>query len=161
MLSVALECHHCGWRTVCGSEEVARRLRKIGLLRRSPNPPDDLVSELMRVNSRRLTCDQCQRVGLGVVGADDTGPAGFSLGDDWQQARICEICRQPIPEERLAVLPNATRCVACQDAADRGKEPAAPEYCPKCGALLELRVSYRGGIAHYRQFCTGLPPCRL
>lgn len=161
MLSVALECHNCGWRTVCGSEEVARRLRMLGLLRRSPHPPDDLVGELLRVNARRLACDQCGHVGLGVVGADDTGPAGSSPDDDWQQARICDICRQPIPEERLAVFPNANRCVACQNAADRGFEPVTPEYCPKCGAILELRVSHRGGIARYLQFCTGQPPCRL
>lgn len=27
---------------------------------------------------------------------------------------ICETCGRPIGEERMAVLPTATRCVACQ-----------------------------------------------
>jgi DnaK suppressor protein len=29
---------------------------------------------------------------------------------------ICEDCGRPIAEERLAALPDATRCVACQAA---------------------------------------------
>jgi DnaK suppressor protein len=29
---------------------------------------------------------------------------------------LCEDCREPIGEERLAVVPSATRCVVCQAA---------------------------------------------
>lgn len=40
-------------------------------------------------------------------------------------------------------------------------EPTEPEFCPKCGALLELRVSRGAGVTRYKQFCTGDPPYRL
>ena len=118
----------------------------------------------MRVNAHRLTCDACHQTGLAIIGADDGGPLGSRVlagDDDWQQAVICQICREPIPPERLEVFPNSIRCAKCQDLADRGAEPVPPEYCPKCGALLEMRVSRGGGITRYKQFCTGNPPCRL
>jgi ssDNA-binding Zn-finger/Zn-ribbon topoisomerase 1 len=166
MLSNILACDKCGWRTVCGEEELARRLRTLGLLRRSPHPPEELVGELLRVNVHRLACDACHQVGLIIGEAGDgrrPGSAPFADEDDgdWQQAVICQICRQPIPPERLEVFPDATRCAKCQSIADRGAEPAPPEFCPKCGALLEMRVSRGGGITRYKQFCTGNPPCRL
>lgn len=166
MLSTILACSKCQWRTVCGEEELARRLRTLGLLRRAPFPPPELLSELLRLNIHRLTCDACHHVGLIVAGADDSRSrdwvsiAGEDDGD-WQQAVICQICQQPIPPERLEIFPNAARCAKCQDLADRGAEPAPVEYCPKCGALLEMRVSRGGGITRYKQFCTGSPPCRL
>jgi phage/conjugal plasmid C-4 type zinc finger TraR family protein len=36
----------------------------------------------------------------------------------------CEACDQPIPAERLAIVPGATRCVRCQTLRDRGAVPA-------------------------------------
>ncbi len=161
MFSKALECPQCGWRTLCGHEELARRLRNLGLLRRAPHPPADLVEELVKANIGRLPCDNCHATGLALAEADDASLRGFSDSDDWQQAVLCEICRQPVPPERLDIFPTARRCVACQDAADRGAEPLALEYCPKCGALLEMRVSQGGGVTRYKQFCTGQPACRL
>ncbi|QEG34580.1 TraR/DksA C4-type zinc finger protein [Bythopirellula goksoeyrii] len=155
----ALACPDCGWRTVCSHDELARRLRKLGLLRRAPHPPDDLVDELVHTNLARLTCDQCHAAGLAIVEADDVSSSADA--DDWQQAAICEICRKPVPPERLEIFPSARRCVTCQDAEDRGLEPSAVEYCPKCGSLLEMRVSQSGGVTRYKQFCTGQPACRL
>ncbi len=157
-MSAIIECNQCGWRTVCGHEDLARRLRNLGLLRRAPHPPADLVEELARSNLHRLVCDQCHAMGLAFVALDDveTDEAG-----DWQQAVLCEICRQPVPPERLEIFPKVRRCVSCQNASDRGMEPDAQEYCPKCGALLEVRVSQGGGVTRYKQFCTGQPPCRL
>lgn len=161
MLSTILACSKCHWRTTCGEEELARRLRTLGLLRRSPLPPPELVSELLRVNAHRLACDACHQTGLVIVAAGDGRTSGDFFADDeagdWQQAAICQVCRQPIPPERLEVFPAATRCAKCQDLADRGAEPAPPDYCPKCGALLEIRVARTGGITRYKQFCTALP----
>ncbi|TWU28158.1 TraR/DksA C4-type zinc finger protein [Bythopirellula polymerisocia] len=157
----ALLCSQCGWRTVCGHEELASRLRKLGLFRRASNPPADLVDEVLQVNAQRLTCDSCHATGLLIVEADDASLSNRSEQDDWQQAILCEICHKPVPPERLDIFPTARRCVACQDAADRGAEPLAVEYCTKCGALLEMRVSSAGGITRYKQFCTGQPACRL
>ena len=170
MLSTILSCRKCGWRTTCGEDELARRLRTLGLLRRSPHPPTELVSELLRVNAHRLTCDTCHSVGLAIVEADDGGPAslyspvilaGSENDGDWQQARLCQICREPIDPDRLEIFLDAKRCAKCQNTADQGAEADLPEFCPKCGALLEMRVSRGGGITRYRQFCTGQPSCRL
>lgn len=155
MLSVNLKCPHCGWHTTCGEVEVARRLRALGLLKRAANPPDELVRELLATHLGRLSCDACESVGLFLIDepGDDDG--------DWQQAIVCEVCRKPIPPERVEIFPDASRCVACQDIADRGAEPDEPEFCEKCGALVELRVSRGDGITRYKRFCTGNPRCRL
>lgn len=163
MLSAILSCSKCGWRTVASEDELARRLRILGLLRRSPHPPPEIVTELLRANAYRLACDACHQTGLTIVGADDGGPLGNRATDegDWQQAVVCQICREPIPLERLEVFPKAKCCAKCQDVADKIGDPAAPEFCPRCGALLEIRVSRAGGITRYKQFCTGNPPCRL
>ena len=156
MFSATLRCEACGWQTCCGQQEIERRLRTLGLLRRAPHPPEQLVAELLSVHLAKLPCDTCGFAPLRLV--DDAQP---NAQDDWQQAALCQICNQPIPPERLEVFPNAARCVACQDAEDRGEQSFEPEFCEKCGALLELRVSRGGGITRYKQFCTGDPPCRL
>jgi hypothetical protein len=156
MLSATLRCEPCGWQTCCGQQEIERRLRALGLLRRAPHPPEELLSELLRIHLSELKCDACGLAGLHVLPTDQSDPQ-----DDWQQAALCQICNEPIPTERLEVFPDAVRCVACQGAEDRGEEPFEPEFCPKCGALLELRVSRGSGITRYKQFCTGDPPCRL
>lgn len=156
MLSIELQCEACGWRTLCGEAEVVRRLRALGLFRRAPEPPEDLVREVLRANGHRLSCDSCRATGLTVADGADSADAG-----EWEQVIMCETCRQPIPAERLEFLPNATRCAACQDAKDRGATFVEPEYCPKCGATVELRVSRTGGITRYKLWCTGNPPCRL
>jgi hypothetical protein len=156
MLSIQLECGACGWWTVCGEAEIVRRLGALGLFRRAPEPPPDLVREVLAANGSRLTCDRCRATGLSVREGDDPAMAG-----EWEQVVVCEICRQPISAERLEVLPRATRCAACQGAADRGATFVEPDYCPKCGAIVELRVSRTGGITRYKMWCTNNPPCRL
>ena len=156
MLSVALSCSQCGWQTTSGEDQLATRLRTIGLLRRAPHPPREMVAELLKSNASRLPCDQCANIGLLIGPADDVDDS-----TDWQQAVVCEVCRKPIPPERLEIFPNAQRCVACQDVADRGAEPEEPDFCPKCGSLVELRVSRGSGTTRYKLFCTGNPPCRL
>ena len=35
---------------------------------------------------------------------------------------ICSECSQPIAEKRLLLYPNATRCLACQEAIESGKK---------------------------------------
>lgn len=155
MLSAELTCRDCGWRTVCGEAEIARRLRKLGAFRRAPRPPEELVREVLASRSDELRCDQCRSANLAVTldaASDDDG--------EWDQVVVCEVCRKPIPRERLEVVPGARRCAACQSAADVGALAAESEYCPKCGSLMELRVS-RSGVTRYKMVCTGNPPCRL
>jgi len=156
MFSANLTCSQCDWQTTCGEVEVARRLRLLGLLRRAAHPPEEMVRELLATHAGELTCDQCRTAGLVY-----SEPAAVSDQDDWQQAVVCELCRQPIPPERVEVFPSARRCVGCQDLADRGEEPEELEFCEKCGALVELRVSHAGGLTRYKRFCTGSPACRL
>jgi Zn finger protein HypA/HybF involved in hydrogenase expression len=156
MLSVQLECNACGWRTLCGEAEVVRRLRATGLFRRAADPPEEIVREVLVAQRERLTCDRCGGATLAATFGGDADVRG-----EWEQVVVCELCRQPIPPERLEHQPHATRCAACQDAADRGQTPVEPEYCPKCGSLVELRVSRGGGITRYKRWCTGNPPCRL
>ncbi len=156
MLAATLCCEECGWQTVCGQRELEQRLRKLGLLRRASHPPEEMVSELLTMHLCRLACDSCQAVGLLIVPDEGTG-----RDDDWQQAVVCEVCHEPIDPERLEIFPSATHCVGCQTAEDKGEQKEEFDFCSKCGALLELRVSRAGGITRYKQFCTGNPPCRL
>ena len=160
MLAAKLSCSQCGWQTTCGEAAITRRLRVLGLLKREAKPAEDLVRELLIANTKRLACDQCQTAGLVFSEAEDCRDFDTDAGD-WQQAVVCEVCKQPIPAERVEVFPDARRCVGCQDVADRGEEPEELEFCEKCGSLVELRVSHAGGMTRYKRFCTGSPSCRL
>jgi hypothetical protein len=167
MLAANLVCLACRWQTRCGEVELARRLRTLGLFKRAADPPQELVRALLASHAAQLRCDQCGQVGLVAREASGSGSEIDQDGDpdddqgDWQQAIVCQLCRQPIPPERVEVFPDAQRCAPCQDVADRGAEPEEPEFCEKCGSLVELRVSHAGGLARYKRFCTGSPSCRL
>jgi len=157
MLSKLLSCPACGWRTVCGTAEVISRLRLVGLLRRDGDPDEAILAALLPEAAGRMTCPACKRVGLAADDAEAVDEA-----DDWQAAVLCEACRKPIDPERLEVFPDSRRCVACQSRAESGEpDDDEPEFCPRCGALVELRVSRAGGLTRYKRFCTGQPPCRL
>lgn len=156
MISQALSCDRCGWRTVSGADDVARRLRAAGFFRRAPHPPEELILEVLAAHGDALNCDRCGAADLRICDGRAEQQA-----DEWEVVRLCELCREPIPPERLEALPHATRCTQCQDAADRGRSMVEPDYCPKCGALVEIRVSRGRGPTRYKQFCTGQPPCRL
>jgi len=57
----------------------------------------------------RAVADQIERIL--EEGRDDRDASGG----------MCLDCGKPIGEERLAALPSATRCVACQAAAEQGR----------------------------------------
>jgi hypothetical protein len=147
-----LNCEACTWHKICGPLEIEKLLRSAGHLRRAEKPAADLVRELLAGVAPQLPCPDCGTAGLRMSPFEDE--------DDWATARRCEICRQPIPAERLEALPNAKSCLNCQQAEETGQSHSEAEYCPRCGALLELRVSRRGGLTRYQLFCTGQPPCR-
>ena len=156
MFSYELKCCRCGWRTVCERDDAIGRLRLIGLLRREPDPEDDLVAALLVDAAPRMTCLICK------VKTLSASPTDAGDDDDWHAAVLCEFCRAPIPPERLEAIPGTRSCTTCQGKAELGQlAPAEPEYCPHCGAIVELRVSRGSGITRYRRFCTGEPPCRL
>ncbi len=157
MLSRSLSCPECQWRTVSGPADIASRLRLVGMLRRDGDPDEAILAALLPEAAARMTCPGCKRIGLVVGDADE-----IEDEYDWQAAVLCDRCRQPIDPERLEVFPETRRCVPCQAKAEAGEaEPDEPEYCPKCGSLVELRVSRGSGLTRYRRFCTGNPSCRL
>lgn len=157
MLSRTLTCNTCGWRTVCGPGEIVSRLRLVGLLRRDGDPDEEILAALLPEAAERMTCSGCKGIGLSVSETDHVPD-----DDDWQAAVLCESCRKPIDPERLEVFPNSKRCVACQSRREAGiPDEEEPEFCPRCGSLVELRVSRGGGLTRYKRFCTGQPSCRL
>jgi len=155
MFSSELVCRDCGWRTVFGRDDAIARLRLVGMLRRDPDPEDDLLRALFVDAAPRMACPICKERRLSAVDHDP------EADDDWQSAVLCEVCREPIAPERVEALPGVRRCVACQGRSEAGTTLEEPEYCPHCGSLVELRVSRGTGITRYRRFCTGQPPCRL
>jgi hypothetical protein len=125
-------------------------------LRREPDPEESVVATLLVEAAPRMTCPICKEKALSAA------PADPAADDDWLAAVLCEICRQPISPERLEVLPGATRCAGCQQKSEAGElRETESEYCPQCGALVEIRMSRGPGITRYKRVCTGSPPCRL
>jgi Zn finger protein HypA/HybF involved in hydrogenase expression len=156
MFAYELKCRRCGWRTVCGRDDTVARLRLIGLLRREPDPDENVVASLLVEAAPHMTCPLCKEKRLAAT------PVESSSDDDWQAAVLCEICRAPIPPERLEALPGVKRCAGCQQKSESGELSGSdPEFCPQCGALVEIRVSRGSGITRYKRVCTGNPPCRL
>jgi hypothetical protein len=156
VIAYELKCRRCGWRTVCGRDAAVGRLRLIGLLRREPDPDDSLVGELFVEAAPRMTCPVCKEKSLAASSAEALPD------DDWLAAVLCEVCREPIAPERLEALPGVTRCAGCQQKAESGAfRESEPDYCPQCGALIEIRMSRGTGITRYKRVCTGNPPCRL
>lgn len=156
MFSYEINCRNCKWRTVCGRGDAIARLRIIGLLRRDREPDDDVVAELLVESAPRMTCPLCKEKRLAA------SPSVDDAIDDWQAAVLCEVCREPISPERLEAIPGTKRCAACQGKTETGRlEEFEPDYCPNCGALVEVRVSRGSGITRYKRVCTGEPPCRL
>lgn len=156
VFSYELTCRRCGWRTICGRDDAVGRLRLIGLLRREPDPDDELIAALLVEAAPRMTCPICKEKSL------SSSPTDGMDDSDWQAAVLCEVCRAPISPERREAIPNAKRCARCQGIAETGQlNESEPDYCPNCGAIMEIRVSRGGGITRYKRFCTGDPPCRL
>ena len=149
--SIQWQCRECGAGGEWRADELAGRLYRLGILRRDADADAELIRELRTVAADRLTCPGCEARGLTL----DDAPI-----EDWHDGVLCEICRSPIPNERLEALPGARRCAACQSNAEQGRDSGEAEYCPKCGSLMVLRLSRSGGIARYKLVCTAVPLCR-
>ncbi len=158
MFSYELTCRKCGWRTVCGLDDAVARLRIIGQLRRERKPDKDLVETLFVEAAPTMTCPLCKEKSLFARPSHDLDEEA----GEWQAAVLCEICRDPIAPERLDAIPGTKRCAMCAAKAESGQlDEIEPDYCPNCGALVEVRVSRGSGITRYKRVCTGEPPCRL
>ena len=149
-----LRCPRCSWAEVCGPEAVAGWLRKAGKLRRRDEPEREILYELFRAAAGGLACPDCGTTGL---------VAGPPLEDktDWPGPKPCSSCGKPIAPERLEAVPGTALCAACQQQEELGRLKTETDYCPKCGAPMELRPSSSGGLTRYVLVCTANPPCRL
>ena len=178
MITTVLSCESCSWRSVCSQDATIQRIRSVGMLRRQAEPDDELIAELLPLAAAKMACPACSAIGLRIGETDgnnaqdhdaqahddwprDQGSRDQWPSDQWNDAVVCEVCRQPIPPERVEAVPDATRCAACQTEAEAGREPEEPDYCPRCGSLMVLRVGNAGGVTRYKLFCTGSPPCRV
>ena len=153
-LSMILNCPSCSWLEVYDQDAMCMRLRQEGMLRREHAPDVLTLRELFHDAARRMQCPKCSVLGLSarISTQSDDG--------DWQDAVRCEVCRRPIPPERLEAIPTAARCVICQASEEAGIEAAPEDFCSKCGAPMVLRVQGGDQLTRYRLFCTGNPPCR-
>lgn len=142
-----LACSACGWAEECGWQQIDGHLRSAGLLKRNPHPSHDELRELLFGVADRLACPECRHTGLRI----SESPLA---SDDWQAAPRCQQCGGPIDPERLEVFPDSRTCVACQRSSDRGASPDEPEYCPRCGSLMEVRQSRGAGVTRYALVCT-------
>ncbi len=159
VFSYEITCSNCGWRTVCGLSDAIVRLRLVGHFRREREPDEQTVAVLLIESTPLMTCPLCkekQLVARPSIESDTDDGA-----NDWQAAMLCEICREPIDPERVEAIPGTKRCATCQGKAEAGQLVDEPDYCPNCGALVEVRVSRGSGITRYKRVCTGEPPCRL
>ena len=142
-----LTCPSCSTVERCGYAQMLTRLQGVGVMRRSKDPEPTLVRELFKSTADRFVCSSCARVGLGVREVQD---------DDWDQwggAVACRGCRQPIPRERLEIFPGTKLCAACQQKDDSGANDE-PEYCPRCGNIMSVRL--KSGTSRYVMSC---PTC--
>src|SRR5687767_12996952 len=125
-----LQCPQCGEVAICDTDAMVRRLLGLGMLRRNPNPDALEVRELLKAVAGRLACENCGSLGLQIAAHAADDPLLFSA---------CELCGKDIGRERLAIFPEAKRCMACQRMEEQGGAQREAEYCPRCGAPLALR----------------------
>jgi hypothetical protein len=147
-----LRCSACSWSEDCGEDAVARWLRSAGRLRRDQQPELEIMHEILKGIADELFCPDCGHQGLFAIECPDEV--------DWPEARRCEGCGQPILAERIAALPDAVLCSRCQQDEESGRAAGEVEYCPRCGAVMELRLSRKPGVSRYVMQCSGNPPCR-
>ncbi len=148
-----LRCRLCAWREVCGPDAMIAWLTKAGKLRRGSEPETEILQPLFLAAVPQLDCPKCGQRSLAAARAEEDRA-------EWPDVVPCAACSKPIPPERLQAVPEATLCAACQQAEESGNPRVEVEYCPKCGAPMQLRPVRGSGITRYRMACTGNPPCR-
>lgn len=142
-----LRCPKCNYSTICGLGEMARWLEGQGKLRRDKNPDPEMLVELFTATTTIFQCPECSHHGLQVADVE-------SVDDEtWGMARTCDLCDQPIPAERLEVLPETKICMSCQQSEEQGLTQEELPFCPKCGAPMKSQTT-NSGITRYVYRCT-------
>ncbi|MEX2187677.1 MAG: TraR/DksA C4-type zinc finger protein [Pirellulales bacterium] len=151
MLGVRITCRSCGFVEDESVSEMVRRLRDAGTLKAKSEASPEVVRELFLAAAAQIPCPDCGAVNL------TARPAEPLCDEDWGQARACEACHKPIPPERLEFLPDARLCAACQQKDERGELADEREFCPRCGAVMQLVSGSGRGVSRYSMRC---PACR-
>ena len=124
--------------------EMLRAIRKLSV---SKAPGGSVLTEIFRDSLPRMSCPECEQVGLSVGIADADA--------DWGDAKACEGCGRPIEFERLEAVPDSVLCVACQRASETGDTTVEQEYCDRCGSPMQLVPSRGAGLSRYVLRCSG------
>lgn len=148
-----IECTMCGWETMLDLDGVYDWLVSQGILKPNHAIDDELVYELFHSMTDRFLCPDCAspKLKFSVVRDD------FS---DLEERR-CRGCRNVIPRERIAILPDVQYCVSCAAKLEKGEPlPILAEYCPICGKMMELIEVHEGRRVEWKWVCTSVPSCR-
>jgi ssDNA-binding Zn-finger/Zn-ribbon topoisomerase 1 len=122
-------------------------MQQQGMLRRTADPEPELMRELLQTALSRFRCTRCEQTGLTAEEAEEDDD------EEWDDARTCTGCRQPMARERLELYPDSSRCAACEQAAGQESQEEV-EYCPRCGSPMELRAGRGSGISKYEWVCS-------
>jgi transcription elongation factor Elf1 len=144
-----LTCPQCEWSVACNLDAMLAWLRRHGRLRRADDVDSEFVKELFSANAGRFSCPECGSVGLAA------GPPREDE-EDWVIGRACEVCGKPISAERIEIFPDAKVCAGCKEDDEAGRSRDQPDYCPRCGGIMQLRPTRGHGISRYQMVC---PDC--
>ncbi len=151
-IRVRISCRACGWAQDLSLSEMVGQLRAAGILKATSDSSPEVIRELYIASTEKLACPDCVAAGISARAATPEDD------EAWGQARACEVCRAPIPRERLELLPDARLCAGCQAQDERGEANATErEFCPRCGAVMKLAATRGQGITRYAMRC---PACR-
>lgn len=153
MAFLTWHCPACRHSEPSGSETLVARLQAAGLLRRAGKDERNDVAFLLALAESaadRWNCPACGATGFSVASEED-------FQDGLAAAKSCAACGKSMPQERLELFPDATLCVQCQGAVDRGGAPDTQEYCPRCGTRMQVRAARAAGLSRYALVC---PQCR-
>ncbi len=138
-----LRCPDCRWSELCDLLGMRAWLHSVGMLRRATDPEAEMIVELFRKSREKFECPECDAELRIEQPADE----------DWPAAQSCQACGKTIPPARIAAIPGATMCAACQEKADRGESLGEAEYCEHCGGILVMKQS-GSGITRYTMRCS-------
>jgi Zn finger protein HypA/HybF involved in hydrogenase expression len=125
----------------------------MGKLRADGLPELAILYALFQAVAPAIVCPKCGQAGLKV------GPSSEESG--WPEPVKCAACGKAISKERLEAVRGTTLCAACQRESDLGRPRAEQDFCPRCGAAMEVRVMQAGGSTRYVLGCGNNPPCAL
>ena len=145
-----VRCVHCRFVELWGLERALRELVQTGRYRARADFDPEMIRELFLIHADKINCPQCDQKTLTARIA----PPDFW---SWTAETCCEQCGRIISSERLAAVPDATLCISCQTAIERGEPADEAQYCPRCGEIMKLKPVSQSGITRYEPVC---PNCR-